>query len=618
MGEKRRRQAAGLPVAATTLAPGIRRMVMEAERLQRARRLQDAKSVFERILQVDPACVEAWHGLGQLAADAGAWDAAVNILARAVGLAPTAAELRMLYAQALKQAGRDEAACAEWLTICGLLPERADCWESLGILQQAIGRTGEAATAYRRANALQPSLGLRAKLATLISPIIASRDEMLAERKRMEDSLDELLLASDLGGSLGDPMRSGLWTNFYLAYHGLGNRTLQTKTAAMYRRLLPSLDYVAGHCLVPRPAGGKIRVGLISRFLHNHSIGRTSRGLFAQLSRDEFDVTAIFIGPFVNDAYSRFIRQHAARSIVVPQELAAARGLIEAQRLDILFYQDIGMEPFGYFLAYSRLAPVQCVSFGHPDTSGIPTIDWFVSGDHYETPGASAHYSERLFQLRNVGSLAYYYRPQLPEAPKRRSEFGLADGTPIYICPQNLFKFHPDMDDLIAAILHRDPRGRVVVIEGKIGYWSELMRRRWDASMADVLERVIFLPRMPATDYLNLIALADVMLDTVHFNGMNTSLEAFSVGTPVVTLPGEFQRGRHTQAMYRRMGLVDCIAGSAADYVDIAVRLGTEAGFRAEVSKAILERNGCLFEDIEVVREFERFFREAMAARAGR
>lgn len=614
MGESRRRQLArpsGMPAGGDRR---IRQLLAEAQQSKRGGRLSASKDAIEAVLRIDPACAEAWRELGLLAQEAGALDAAVNILARAADLAQDDLESRVHYAKALQNAGREEAACAEWQTICGRWPDNPGCWESLGILRQAIGDIAEAAEAYGRADVLRSSAGLRAKLATLVSPIVPSRAAIAVERNRMDASLDDLL-AGNSGPALDDPLRAGLWTNFYLAYHGLSDRHLQVKTAALYRRLLPSLDHVAPHCGQARPPGGKIRVGLISRFFHNHSIGRTSRGLFAQISPDEFEVTGIFIAPTVDDEFSRFIRRHAARCVEVPQDLAAARRLIGELRLDILFYQDIGMEPFTYFLAFSRLAPVQCVSFGHPDTTGIPSMDWFVSNDLYETAAAPAHYSERLFLLRNLGSLAYYYRPEMSPQPRSRAELGLPEGASIYLCPQNLFKLHPDMDDLVAGILRRDPRGRLVLIEGRIGHWTELIRRRWRASMADVLDRVVFLPRMPAPEFLNLIALADVMLDTVHFNGMNTSLEAFSVGTPVVTLPGEFQRGRHTQAMYHRMGLGECVADSAADYVDIAVRLGTDVAHRDAVRQRILERNACLYEDAGVVREFERFFREAVARR---
>jgi len=109
-------------------------------------------------------------------------------------------------------------------------------------------------------------------------------------------------------------------------------------------------------------------------------------------------------------------------------------------------------------------------------------------------------------------------------------------------------------------------------------------------------------------DYLCLIALADVMLDTVHFNGMNTSLEAFAVGTPVVTMPAAFQRGRHTQAMLRKMGIEGLIVADAQAYIDQAVRLANDRDYRNEVSGMIRDRSQVLFEDAAVVREFERFF----------
>jgi predicted O-linked N-acetylglucosamine transferase (SPINDLY family) len=149
------------------------------------------------------------------------------------------------------------------------------------------------------------------------------------------------------------------------------------------------------------------------------------------------------------------------------------------------------------------------------------------------------------------------------------------------------------------------------MVEGRVRNWTRLLRRRWRKTMPDVLERIVFVPRMPADDYLSLIALADVMLDTIHFNGMNTSLEAFAVGTPVVTLPTGFQRGRHTQAMYRRMGLDDLVAADALSYVERAVRFANDAGSRDEAKRRIVERRHVLFEDVEVVREFERFFRAA-------
>jgi predicted O-linked N-acetylglucosamine transferase (SPINDLY family) len=133
--------------------------------------------------------------------------------------------------------------------------------------------------------------------------------------------------------------------------------------------------------------------------------------------------------------------------------------------------------------------------------------------------------------------------------------------------------------------------------------------------MPDVYDRVIFVPQQKGLDFLNLLAVSDVILDTIHFNGMNTSLEGFAAGTPIVTMPTAFQRGRHTSGMYRKMGMDECIARTPEEYINIAVRLGCDLEFRRHVKQRIAERSNVLYEDINVVREFERFFTTAVGDR---
>jgi protein O-GlcNAc transferase len=606
LGESKRRRAAGM-AHGQGQSGAIERLLREAEQAHRGQRLAEAQSLFQEVVRIDPSQPFGWRGLAMLAWQSGTLESAVTLLARAVECAPEEAVLRWQYGLALQQQERYAEAAEQFKAACGLSPAAAQYWEDLGVVEQALGETGDAAQAYGRACELEPSLSRRLKLATLVSPVPASREAIIEERQRVDAGMDALL-ASPSGQSSDDPTRLALWSNFHWAYHGQCNRDLQIKVASVYGHLFPSLAYVAPHCRSLQRTKGRIRVGLISQFFHNHSIGRTSRGFFAQLSRDKFEVTALFVAPTVDDRFSRFIREQAEHSVEVPRALTAAREIIEARKFDALFYQDIGMDPFTYFLAFSRLAPVQCVSFGHPDTTGIPTMDYFISNDLYESEEAQADYSERLVLLHDLGTLAYYYRPVRTGPGKSRSHFGLADDAHVYVCPQNLFKIHPDMDEILAGILRRDPHGRVVLIHGRIRHWTELLKRRWMASISDVMDRIVFVPRMDSEDFVDLIAVSDVMLDTVHFNGMNTSLEAFAVGTPVVTCPTSLQRGRHTLGMYRKMGLADGIASDARSYIERAVAIATDASYRMTLTNEILERNAALFEDIDVVREFERFF----------
>jgi predicted O-linked N-acetylglucosamine transferase (SPINDLY family) len=452
---------------------------------------------------------------------------------------------------------------------------------------------------------LNPTTEALLSLKLLVPSIMASAEAIRDTRSRYERGLEEML-ASSL--HLETPEGAVGVSAFFLAYHGENDRDLQVKTARLFLQMIPSLQFTAPHCVAPRRRSGKIRIGFISRFFASHSIYSTSVGLIEKLSRETFEVMVLRITPSRDDGATARIRAAADHFLTLDPDIYRARGQIAALELDILFYQDIGMEPISYFLAFARLAPVQCVSFGHPNTTGIPNMDYFVSNDLFEPPEADTHYSEKLVQLRNLPTLAYYFRPKVPEIPSTPAAFGLPPDATLYVCPQTLYKFHPDFDPILRGILTRDARGMVVLIAGQFQAFTDGLRERFARSMPAQAARIVFLPFMAFDRFMQLLALATVVLDTVHFNGMNSSLQAFAVGTPVVTLPGRFQRGRHTQAMYRKMGILDCIAADSQQYIEIVVRLGTDRAYAARLKGQILSRNHVLFEDARVIEEFERFF----------
>jgi len=181
-----------------------------------------------------------------------------------------------------------------------------------------------------------------------------------------------------------------------------------------------------------------------------------------------------------------------------------------------------------------------------------------------------------------------------------------------------LFKLHPDFDYVLGEILRQDPLGRLVLVHGHSLNWSIRLRERFGGVNPDVVERVVFVPRLSTPDFARLMALADVLIDPPHFSGGNTSLEAFSVGAPIVTQPGPLLRSRITAACYRKMGITDCIVTTDDAYVQTALRLANDHSWHEEIRTAILANNHVLYEDLEVVREFECFFERAIdATRSG-
>jgi predicted O-linked N-acetylglucosamine transferase (SPINDLY family) len=142
--------------------------------------------------------------------------------------------------------------------------------------------------------------------------------------------------------------------------------------------------------------------------------------------------------------------------------------------------------------------------------------------------------------------------------------------------------------------------------------WTVQLQKRWSQNFPDVAHKVKIIPRQSSDDFIRLQAIADLVLDTPHFSGGNTSYESFTLAKPIVTLDGEFMRSQVTAGMYRMMGLNCCIASNLKEYVEIALKLGMDPVFRAEISSLIKKSNSVLFNNNSVISEFEFFFKSAV------
>lgn len=620
-------------------------MLRQAAALHQSGRLDAAEQIYKQLVAAGPDA-NALHLLGVLRCQQHQHATAVELIRKALALCPSSAMMHNNLASALNALGHLDEALRHFQRAVSLEPDYADAHFNLGDLYYRLRRAEEAAAHYRRVLALQPqdagalekmgnvlalegqmveaaacytkafsvrpTPGLTVKTALMLPPIPASAEQLGHSRLRFEANL-ERLRAQHL--QLPDPAEENANASFYLAYHNRNDRQVRQALARFYLEACPSLAFTAPHCHAPGQTGKRrLRVGFISRFLKNHTIGRLMQGIIERLARDRFEAIVFQLGD--GDGVTESIARAASRFVPLTGRLAELREQIAAQRLDIAFYPDIGMEPYSYFLAFARLAPVQCVTWGHPVTTGIPALDYFVSSELIEPPAAEAHYSERLVKLQSLP--VCYAKPELPSELPGRSQFGFPSEWTLYACPQSLFKFHPDFDAAIGAILRQDPRGRLVLVEGEIRNWSRLLRERLSLANPDVADRVVVLPRLSRIAFCNLLNAADAVLDTPWFGGGNSTLEALAVGAPVVTLPGPFMRGRIVAACYRKMGLGEtiaraCVAADLTDYAEKAVRVAQNPTWRAQVRQEILARNQVLYDDTGAVEELESFFERAVA-----
>jgi predicted O-linked N-acetylglucosamine transferase (SPINDLY family) len=263
------------------------------------------------------------------------------------------------------------------------------------------------------------------------------------------------------------------------------------------------------------------------------------------------------------------------------------------------------------------------VAIGHPVTSGLPTVDYFLSGDLAEPPDAQAHYSETLARLPNVS--VCYARPRLPAPAKTRRDFGLDVSAVVYLSCQSPFKYLPRHDHVFADIAAEVPDSQFAFVSflrdkqpAAHARFEKRIRDAFAARGLDAGRRCVFQPVLQRGDFLELNRLSDLSLDTFEWSGGNTTYEAIACGLPVLTCLSRFMRGRVSAAILNQMGMPELVAPSEAEYVARAVRLGRDAGERDAVRAKLVANAGRAFDDDAAVRGLERFLEAAVAAHPGK
>ena len=572
---------------------------------RRAWRLEEAIASYRAALALDPRYADVHNNLGVVPEAAGRRAEAVASLEAALAIDPSQPDAYVNLGNILAEQGLLQEAIARYAQAVRADPARVDAHAAMADLYRDLGRLEEARQCDQRVLDLQPGDAVRIRVATALPAVPRSEEEMERARVGFRAGIEGLLAR---GVSLADPLVEIGQTPFLLPYQGRNDRELLTTLARLYAEACPGLLAVAPH--THRALRARRRVGFHSSHFLGHSVGAWfARAIDQMAASAPFDVVLITPEGTPRPELARTfpsVTSHAA----IPLDLPAARARIAALELDVLCYADIGMNPLSYFLAFSRLAPVQCNMLGHPVTSGIPAVDYFLSSALCEGPDAQAHYSERLVALASLP--AFISRPALPP-PRSRAELGLPADRHLYVCPTMLHKLHPAFDRAIGGILRRDPLGEVLLFgDSRFAHWRRAVEERHAAVLPDVRDRIRFLPWQSGPDLLALLGVADVALDTWHFGAATTTFLMLAAGIPVVSLPGEFVRGRMTLGIYRRMGMEECIAGSEQEYVDLAVRIASDAGLRQTLRERIAATCPGIYDDAAMVPRLS----EALAALA--
>ena len=486
-----------------------------------------------------------------------------------------------------------------------LAKDKLRALENLALAQQECGDLESASASLKKLAGVSPANNaLYLVREALLFPIVPeSTAALVAARDALMQKLAALLERKDLRAA--DPLHFPS-TYFPLTYHGLPNANSNRAVAQIYTQACPSLTWEAPHVAAWQGPRQRIRVGIISAFLRDHSVGKICAGLFERIDKSRFELIAIRLQPSTNDPIAKAIDSAADNVIdLAGHDLETARKTIAGLELDILFYQDIGMEPVSYFLAMARLAPVQMTWFGHPDTTGIANMDYFVSWGNFEPADSQAHYTEKLVLSPATGNIACYRRPGGEDRLLTRASFGFAADDHLYCCAQQAYKLMPVMDRLFNEVAEQDPKAIIILFEPAETHLRLAVEKRLAKNFPMLPARLRYLPMQAYAAYLRILQFSEVVLDSAPFNGYNTTLDALAMGTPVVTLAGTIMRDRFGFGLYQAIGMTKLVARDETEYVELAVRLATDQAFRESCQSGILAGLSTFFDNISAVRGME-------------
>ena len=623
--------------------------------LRKLNRLADAVTAYQKALALAPDYVDSHTGLAKAFEAQGKRADAIACYRKAASLAPGASEIQSDLGDALKALGRLDEAIACYQQALRLRPDFLDVHYNLGIAYRDQARHQEAIACFERAIEIKPDLAEAYYCLGQVLDDEDRHDESLACFQKAVSINPEFGLArwafamSQLPAVYGDEAEQqrartafsteldhldrwfdatrapeafdvvGAHQPFGLAYQEANNRELLQRYGRLCARLMAGwIDRQNLPAAASPRASGIIRVGIVSQHIRNHSVWNAIvKGWFQQLDRGRFSLHVFYLG-VEQDAETRFAKSRASSFEEGRQGLRQWVDAIRGEQPHVLIYPEIGMDPMAARLARLRLAPVQAAAWGHPETTGLPTMDYYLSAEDFEPADARVNYSEQLVALPHLG--CFYQPSPIAVADVDLAGLGIDTDSPLLICPGMPFKYAPQYDRVITEIARRLGRCRFIFFRSPLNSTWDRLRRRLGGAFGRaglrIEDFVIFIPWLDRPRFHGLLKRSDVYLDTIGFSGFNTAMQAVECGLPIVTREGRFMRGRLASGILRRLELPELIAPSVDEYIARAIGIVQDREYREHIRNRVEASRHVLVSDLAPIRAMEDFLANAATGKS--
>lgn len=584
----------------------------------------DALNYFQTVMQKKPQNHDAHAGFGEASYQMGRFLDSRKHCEYALKINPQNSAASYTLANVFREQSAFDAAEKYYALTVQLDPDHANAHYYLGNMQKTQGRVDDSIKSYDTALQLAPTLIEALWSRAKILPVIISTTEQLKSsrtwyKQGIESLANNLHLETKAGKR--NALRGLLTnTNFYLQYQGRDDLELQCIYGNMLTEIMASNYPQWSKSLdkVPLKTGDKIKIGYVTAFLRAHNGAVWLLGWLKNRNRDDFEIHCYHTGTAKDEKTTEFINacDHFHH---IPGNIEKLCKKIVDDQLHVLVYPELGMDSQSMLTAGLRLAPIQCVGWGHPITSGLSTMDYWLSSDLMEPENGQEHYSEKLIRLPNLAnchSIEQHDRLQREPLTKCRTDFGLPEDAVLYFCSQSLFKYLPQYDYLWPEIAKKVPDAKFVFLAISSVHVLKKFMARIEKAFNNYNLRAqdycIMLNRQTPEDYLTLNKLVDVFLDNPPWSGNNTSMAAIDAHLPIISYPTGFMRGRHSYAILTMIDLHETIADSEEEYIELAVRAGCDVEWRSSIVKKIINNHTKIYNDTDCVKGLEEFYRSCV------
>jgi protein O-GlcNAc transferase len=560
---------------------------------------------FAACVAAQPQWKDAWTNLARARLKAGDATAAFEAASRAVELPPEDAgslKLQAICAEMAAVPAENVLAIRE--RIVRATPNDPEAHFLLAMAHWASRRHGETHACLQRCLALQPDY-LTARWVAAQLPLQtqfqndAERDAYLTQWRDGMAVIETMNFDSPAMHAHCEAIMQ-MHTNFYLAYLGGTFVDEQRRYGAVMQRIS---GRVCGDVQIQprRITRTRRRIGVISASMLQHSVTKLFMPAFLGLDRSRFEVIGLCPRNQRDPWSDRFeaALDGYEHGNAAPRQWAQRIANLD---LDVLVYLDVGMHGLASSLAALRLAPVQAVLWGHPFTTGLGTMDWFLSSAAMEPEGYASHYAEKVLLLPGIGCV--FEPPEFAADVNLLAQLARHEGKVHAACLQNAEKLSPRHDAVFARLLQSVPELQLsfapgLMAEGQSRFEARL-RSACAAASVDFDTRIKVHSRLSQPEFAAVAASQDFILDSFDWSGGVTALETFWLDKPILTLPGALMRGRHTYAMLKQMGIDELIADNEEDYLRRAIRLASEASWRTGLAQRVAANKHRLFSDSSV------------------